>query len=114
MVKANLLDGALAEYLDERPIELQEADMPAPIDDIPVLKCPKCNSNMVIKTKRQGNGKYIGCMNYPTCNNVIWFPEGVEDVEIVDERCDRVRWFEKISLIFWRKRLILLLFWRFK
>jgi DNA topoisomerase-3 len=90
LVKANIIDAALSEYLDEEPLRIEAADNPIPLESVPILKCPKCNTNMVLKTKRQGNGKYIGCMAYPTCNNVIWLPESVEDVEILDEGCSIV------------------------
>lgn len=89
LVKANMIDTALAQYLDEQPAEIEQADIAMPIEDIPILRCPKCNSNMVVKTKRQGNGKYIGCMGYPTCNNVIWLPEAIENVEILNEGCNQ-------------------------
>ncbi|OXU30865.1 hypothetical protein TSAR_001335, partial [Trichomalopsis sarcophagae] len=79
LVKANMIDAALAQYLDEQPEAIEQADIAVPVEDVPILRCPKCNSNMVVKTKRQGNGKYIGCMGYPTCNNVIWLPESVEE-----------------------------------
>ncbi|XP_058807359.1 DNA topoisomerase 3-alpha [Phymastichus coffea] len=87
LVRANMIDEALAEYLNERPVEVAEEEISVPDENEPILKCPKCNSNMVIKTKRQNNGKYIGCMGYPTCNNVIWLPETVEKIEVLDERC---------------------------
>lgn len=90
LVKANMIDAALAQYLDEQPEAIEQADIAMPVEDVPILRCPKCNSNMVVKTKRQGNGKYIGCMGYPTCNNVIWLPEAVEEVEILDEGCNQV------------------------
>ncbi|KAL7304941.1 hypothetical protein TKK_0002738 [Trichogramma kaykai] len=88
LTKANMIDTALAEYLDERPAENVHQEIAMPVDDPVVLKCPKCDSNMTVKARRQGNGKYIGCMNYPTCNNVIWLPESVEDVEVLNERCN--------------------------
>lgn len=88
--RAVALDAALAEYLDERPAQVEQAEIAAAAEETPVLKCPKCGSNMTIKTTHQDGRKYIGCMNYPTCKNVIWFPAGVEQAEVLDEGCARV------------------------
>ena len=89
LVKANMIDQALSEYLDEQPVATENHEIAMPIDDPIILKCPKCNSDMTIRTRRQG-GKFIGCMNYPTCNNVIWFSDSVEDIQVVNERCNEV------------------------
>ncbi|RLU22556.1 hypothetical protein DMN91_004834 [Ooceraea biroi] len=86
MERANLIDDALARHLDERPIQTEQAQL-APAGDITIFKCPKCGSNMVLKDRRQGRGKYISCMGYPSCTNAIWLPEAVEDVEILNETC---------------------------
>lgn len=87
--RANLIDESLARYLDERPTQSGEAQL-APVEDIPIFKCPKCGSNMILKERRQGRGKYISCMGYPTCTNAIWLSEAVEDVEILNETCSQV------------------------
>lgn len=88
MERANLIDDALAQYLDERPTETEQTQL-ARVEDT-IFKCPKCGSNMILKDRRQRRGKYISCMGYPTCTNVIWFPEAVEDVEILNETCNQV------------------------
>lgn len=88
--RAIMIDEALAQYLNERPAGVELEEIAVPVEEVPILKCPKCGSNMVVKIKRQNNGKYIGCMGYPTCNNVIWLPETVEEVEVLDERCPTV------------------------
>ncbi|KAK1129739.1 hypothetical protein K0M31_019453 [Melipona bicolor] len=82
--RANLIDNALANYLNERPSEAQEIQT---IQETVVFKCPKCGSDMILKDRKQSTGKYIGCANYPTCNNAIWFPQTVECVEISDQIC---------------------------
>lgn len=87
MEKANLLDNAIAEYLDEQPSQVQESEIVTPSEDITILKCPKCGSNMVLKDRRQGAGKYIGCMGFPACNNAIWLPQSIEDVTVLEETC---------------------------
>lgn len=90
MERANLIDAALAHYLEERPTQAEQVQFAPVEEEIAILKCPKCGSNMILKERRQGRGKYISCMGYPTCTNVIWFPEAVEDVEILNEICNQV------------------------
>lgn len=85
--RANLIDNALAEYLDERPTQAQEIQI---THETVIFKCPKCGSDMTLKNRKQGTGKFIGCMNYPTCKNVIWFPQTVECVEVLDQICSEV------------------------
>jgi len=89
MERANLIDDALAHHLDERPTQTEQIQFPS-VTDVAIFKCPKCGSNMVLKERKQGKGKYISCMGYPTCLNVIWFPEAVKDVEILNETCNQV------------------------
>ncbi|XP_076233663.1 topoisomerase 3-alpha isoform X2 [Calliopsis andreniformis] len=85
--RANLIDNALANYLDERPTETQETQFSNPPEEAVVFKCPKCGSNMTLKDRKQGTGKYIGCMGFPACNNAIWLPQTVESVEVLSEIC---------------------------
>lgn len=86
--RANLLDDSLAHQFGERPNQLEQAQLGP--EDVPIFQCPKCDSNMVLRQRRQGRGKYITCMGYPTCTNVVWLPEAVEDVEILNETCNQV------------------------
>ncbi|XP_032669264.1 DNA topoisomerase 3-alpha isoform X2 [Odontomachus brunneus] len=88
MERANLIDDALARYLEERPIQSEETQF-ALVEDVSIFKCPKCGSNMVLKNRKQGRGKYISCMSYPACTNAIWLSEAVEDVEALSETCDQ-------------------------
>lgn len=90
MERAHLIDNALADYLDERPSEAQSAEITDPPQEVPIFKCPKCGLNMVLRDRKQGTGKYIGCMGFPTCNNAIWFPQNVEGVEVLNEVCSHV------------------------
>lgn len=87
---ANLIDTALAEYLGEVPTQAQELENIIPPEDPTVMKCPQCGSNMTLKERRQGSGKYIGCSAYPTCNNAIWLPQDITGVEVLDDICPRV------------------------
>nr|XP_003702899.2 PREDICTED: DNA topoisomerase 3-alpha isoform X3 [Megachile rotundata] len=89
MERANLIDSALADYLDERPVEAQDIQMSNPPQDTTIFKCPKCGLDMILKEKKQDSGKFIGCINFPTCNNTVWFPQNVESVEVLDEICSQ-------------------------
>ncbi|XP_012057921.1 PREDICTED: DNA topoisomerase 3-alpha-like [Atta cephalotes] len=86
--RANLIDDSLAHYLNERPLQTEQIQLNTPVIST-IFKCPKCGSDMVLKQRRQGRGKYITCTGYPECTNVIWFPETVEDVEVLNETCNR-------------------------
>ncbi|XP_011144136.1 DNA topoisomerase 3-alpha isoform X2 [Harpegnathos saltator] len=86
--RANLIDDALARYLDERPIENGET-LSRFVEDVSIFKCPRCGSNMILKNRKQGRGKYISCAGYPACTNVIWLSEAIEDVEVLSETCNQ-------------------------
>jgi ssDNA-binding Zn-finger/Zn-ribbon topoisomerase 1 len=53
--------------------------------------------DMVLRNRREGSGKFIGCMGYPDCRNAIWFPGSVEAVELSGEFCSEVGGSEAIS-----------------
>ncbi|XP_063995529.1 DNA topoisomerase 3-alpha [Diachasmimorpha longicaudata] len=97
--RANLIDTALSEYLDERPTDAPELDMTEPPEEVVIFKCPKCSSNMTLKDKRTGGGKYIGCMGFPGCTNAIWFPETVTGVEVLPDSCNRCQGFRKLRVM---------------
>jgi len=84
----NLIDDSLAHYLDERPLQTEQVQILN--TEAAIFKCQKCGSNMILKERRQGRGKYISCMGYPGSTNVIWFSEAIEDVEILNETCNPV------------------------
>ncbi|XP_056143925.1 DNA topoisomerase 3-alpha [Lampris incognitus] len=77
--KAKKLDEALAPYLGAAQdfIEPAQQDMDIPL---PVRKCPHCGRNMVLKQKREGNGKFLTCVGYPACKTAVWFPDFVLEV----------------------------------
>ncbi|XP_024937681.1 DNA topoisomerase 3-alpha isoform X2 [Cephus cinctus] len=87
MEQVRLLDEVVGHYISEEPNYSQGEQLPPIEQTVNVLKCPKCNSDMILKPRREINGKYIGCMNFPNCKNAIWFPASVEDVEILEETC---------------------------
>lgn len=85
--RANLIDESLAQYLDERPLQTEQIAPLLPPQQVAIFKCPKCGSNMTLQNRRQGGGKFISCMGYPTCKNVVWFPEAIKDIEVLNETC---------------------------
>lgn len=90
-IKANLIDEALAEWLDEGPAAVEAAQPVAPVEEISVYKCPKCDSDMRLRVTNDGNRRYIGCSRFPDCRNSIWFPDNVTEVEVLNETCTMVR-----------------------
>ena len=44
-----------------------------PSDENPILKCPKCNGELVLRTAKSGENKgnsFYGCTNYPKCKYI--------------------------------------------
>ncbi|XP_056391516.1 DNA topoisomerase 3-alpha [Hyla sarda] len=87
--KATKLDEALSQYFGQaaQHVEAQEIYAETPL---PVRKCPHCNRDMVLKTKRDG-GFYISCLGYPSCKTSIWFPSSVLEVSRDESVCDVCR-----------------------
>uniref|UniRef100_A0A8C3V8W9 DNA topoisomerase n=1 Tax=Catharus ustulatus TaxID=91951 RepID=A0A8C3V8W9_CATUS len=86
VARANKLDQALAQYLGEAA-EVAEQDEVYPETPVSVRKCPQCNSDMVLKTRKNG-GFYLSCMGYPACKTAVWFPDFVLDVTRDESICD--------------------------
>ncbi|CAF88212.1 unnamed protein product, partial [Tetraodon nigroviridis] len=80
------LDEALSPYLGaaQEITEEQQQDMEIPL---PVRKCPHCGRDMVLKKKREGNGKYLTCVGYPACKSAVWFPDTVLEVSRDESVC---------------------------
>ncbi|XP_053551092.1 DNA topoisomerase 3-alpha [Bombina bombina] len=87
--KANRLDEALSQYFGQaiEPVPQQEIFAETPV---PVRKCPQCNRDMVLKTKRDG-GFFLSCVGYPSCKSSVWFPSSVLEVSRDDSICDICR-----------------------
>ncbi|KAM9305439.1 DNA topoisomerase 3-alpha [Gastrophryne carolinensis] len=87
--KATKLDEALSQYFGQaaQPVEQQEIYAETPL---PVRKCPHCNRDMVLKTKREG-GFYISCLGFPECKTSIWFPSFALEVSRDDSVCEVCR-----------------------
>ncbi|KAE8578852.1 hypothetical protein XENTR_v10023799 [Xenopus tropicalis] len=83
--KATKLDEALSQYFGQaaQPVPQEEiyADTP-----LPVRKCPQCNKDMVLKTKRDG-GFFLSCVGYPGCKSSVWFPSFVLEVSRDESIC---------------------------
>lgn len=75
VAKAKKLDEALSQYLGERTEVAQQEEI-YPAMPEPVRKCPQCNKDMVLKTKKSG-GFYLSCTGFPECRSAVWFPDSV-------------------------------------
>ncbi|NXI49685.1 TOP3A topoisomerase, partial [Chloroceryle aenea] len=85
VARANKLDQALAQYFGEAT-EIAEQEEVYPSMPVSVRKCPQCNNDMVLKTKKNG-GFYLSCMSYPACKAALWFPDFVLDVARDESIC---------------------------
>uniref|UniRef100_A0A8C5A0A4 DNA topoisomerase n=1 Tax=Gadus morhua TaxID=8049 RepID=A0A8C5A0A4_GADMO len=84
---AKKLDEALAPYLGAA-LEFTEAQQEALELPLPVRRCPGCGRDMVLRTKREGSGKFMSCTGYPECKAAVWFPDTVLEVSRDDSVCD--------------------------
>ncbi|XP_035316190.1 DNA topoisomerase 3-alpha isoform X2 [Cricetulus griseus] len=75
VAKAKKLDEALSQYLGEGTEVVQQEEI-YPAMPEPVRKCPQCNKDMVLKTKKSG-GFYLSCTGFPECRAAVWFPDSV-------------------------------------
>jgi len=91
MEKMRCIDQMLGVRLDVQPSELNDQLAIAQEQFKSVMKCPKCGTDMVIKTRKNGQGKYLSCLSYPNCKNVVWFSINVEQIDVLDENCLQVR-----------------------
>ncbi|NWY02920.1 TOP3A topoisomerase, partial [Nothoprocta ornata] len=85
VARANKLDEALAQYFGQGT-EIAEQEEVYPAMPVSIRKCPQCNNDMVLKTKRNG-GFYLSCMGYPACKTAVWFPDFVLDVARDESVC---------------------------
>ncbi|KAH9499590.1 DNA topoisomerase 3-alpha [Bulinus truncatus] len=86
--QAQKLDEALSQYLGEA----QTIATPEVITDATpsvVMNCPKCGKPMSLRTKKDGEGYYIGCSAYPECRASIWLPDFVLHASTTDQICPR-------------------------
>ncbi|XP_008328483.1 DNA topoisomerase 3-alpha isoform X1 [Cynoglossus semilaevis] len=88
--KAKKLDEALSSYLGEAQ-EVTEQQYEVMEIPLPVRKCPQCGEDMVLKTRRDGNGKYLSCVGFPACKTAVWFPSTVQEVSRDESVCPTCR-----------------------
>lgn len=84
------IDRSLANRLEDQPRQLEEDPLNNQEEYKPVLKCPKCGNDMVVKSRKNAQGKYLSCVGYPGCKNSVWFDSNVESVEVLDAPCKSV------------------------
>ncbi|KAL1494433.1 hypothetical protein ABEB36_010032 [Hypothenemus hampei] len=88
--KMRLIDNKLANRLEDQPRDVGEINVAGNQEDFrPFLKCPKCGKDMILRTKKDGNSKFLSCMGYPECKTSLWFPAMVKNIEITDETCQQ-------------------------
>ncbi|XP_066139705.1 DNA topoisomerase 3-alpha isoform X2 [Euwallacea fornicatus] len=87
--KMRLIDNTLSNRLGDQAQQTQDpiVNVGGRDDFRPVCKCPKCGRDMVLRTKKDGVGKYITCTGFPDCKNSVWFPSMVKNVEVTDQHC---------------------------
>ncbi|XP_060059192.1 DNA topoisomerase 3-alpha isoform X2 [Erinaceus europaeus] len=85
VAKAKKLDEALSQYFGEgAELAQQEAIYPAMPE--PIRKCPQCNKDMVLKTKKNG-GFYLSCVGFPECRTAVWLPDSVIEASRDESVC---------------------------
>ncbi|XP_054743082.1 DNA topoisomerase 3-alpha isoform X1 [Anastrepha obliqua] len=54
-----------------------------------LFQCPKCSvAPLALRQKKNNpNSYYIGCMNFPNCNNAIWLSEECSEPSVLSETC---------------------------
>ncbi|EHB10639.1 DNA topoisomerase 3-alpha [Heterocephalus glaber] len=85
VAKAKKLDEALSQYFGEGTETPQQEEI-YPAMPEPIRKCPQCNKDIVLKTKKSG-GFYLGCTSFPECRLAMWFPDSVLEVSRDESVC---------------------------
>ncbi|XP_008564435.1 PREDICTED: DNA topoisomerase 3-alpha isoform X1 [Galeopterus variegatus] len=85
LAKAKKLDEALSQYFGEGA-EVGQQEEIYPTMPEPIKKCPQCNKDMVLKTKKSG-GFYLSCMGFPECRSAMWFPDSVLEASRDESVC---------------------------
>ncbi|XP_017033829.1 DNA topoisomerase 3-alpha [Drosophila kikkawai] len=86
--KVTAMDTKIAARINETPAA-NPPNQESESDHMQMLfKCPKCNEGtLALKAKKNQQGWYIGCTNFPDCKNVVWLPMECKDVTVLDECC---------------------------
>ncbi|KFM57979.1 DNA topoisomerase 3-alpha, partial [Stegodyphus mimosarum] len=86
--QAAKLDSALSVYFNVEPGQVVEDSSNPQL--MPIMKCPKCQSgDIVLRTKRDDRGFFLSCMSYPNCSAVMWLPDSLEHISVLEEECEK-------------------------
>lgn len=84
--QAATLDHALGQRFGQAP-QAASAQIDVPMIH-ELFPCPKCqDAKMIVRTKKDNAGFYIGCQGFPACKNAVWLPDNVKEVTALDELC---------------------------
>jgi hypothetical protein len=67
------LNSLLQSYFKDKPVTPSVIE-----DETSIPKCPKCGSDMMLRTAKNGanaGSKFWGCRNYPNCRGILKFEE---------------------------------------
>lgn len=78
------LDEAMTKYFGQAA-QVVPDEMVASVGE-PIFEC-SCKSQVILRKKKDGRGFYMGCRNYPTCRNSVWFPASVLNAVVTDQVC---------------------------
>lgn len=84
------IDASLANRLNDRPQIVEEPMNDQQNDYKPILKCPKCGNDMVLRNRKSGDGKYLSCVGFPGCKNAIWFAASIQNIDVLNQNCETV------------------------
>lgn len=86
------MDEAISEFIPEERQEARNfASEVGPDGGSKIYrKCPACNSDMVLRQKKDNTGFFISCLGYPQCKNALWLPSTIQQLEIDQQTCSVV------------------------
>ncbi|KAL6046567.1 DNA topoisomerase 3-alpha, variant 2 [Balamuthia mandrillaris] len=70
----------------------------------PVRACPRCNSEMIIKQKKDGTSFFMSCKSYPNCKAILTLPSAT-DVVVKDDVCPSCHATQLVTFTFDRKNI---------
>lgn len=86
------IDASLANRLNDRPQHVDDEFTGIQQQGYkPVLKCPKCGNDMIVKDRKNNDGKFLGCVGFPGCKNIAWLSGSIQSIEVLDESCQTVK-----------------------
>ncbi|XP_055539762.1 DNA topoisomerase 3-alpha isoform X2 [Wyeomyia smithii] len=101
--KARALDQAMGQRLNQAPRDAPSS-LPAGSGSIQEMcRCPKCSQMLCLRTKKDGNGYYLGCLGFPDCKNSVWFDDNIKEASGTDEICQKCGGTNKKMLVKFRQ-----------